>query len=130
MIGETARERAGTRDLMSFIDNCYAAQLGYLRHSSPKLKKYVDQIPGAAEAYRVGNDRAIAELEEFVSEGPFLAGERVTIADCAFFSLVQYSDVLHGIKLPDNCIKLKAFYDFFGSRHSARMGSDLPEAWK
>ncbi len=127
MIGESPRERGRTRDLLSFIDNCYFAKINLLGQTSPMFKEYFTQTPETAEFFLNRYNRAIFELEDFVSDGPFLAGERVTIADCSFFSLVQYAETIHGTSLPQHCVKLRGFAERFGNRPSAKMGADLPD---
>lgn len=125
MIGTTPRERAKTRDLMSMINDCYLYQLNYLAQISPFFKDMLVQSPEAADAFLFRYNRVISVLEEVASDGPFLAGERVTMADCAFYSLVQYTEIVYGAKLPEQSKKLQAFYERFASRPSGKMG-DMP----
>lgn len=118
MIGETAAERAVTRDLMNVIDDLTHAMANWTRCGSPLMAAYAPQSAEAAAFAATGYAKKLKLLDMLV-RGEFLAGSSVTIADCMAMAVLQNADGLHGVPIPADCPALAAWYDRFSKRPSA-----------
>lgn len=126
MIGTTPQERAHTRDLANMVNDCSLYQLNYLAQISPIFEGMIEQSEQAANAFFSRYKRVNSELEQVISDGPFISGERLTYADCMLFALLQYVDRAYKASIPKDCPKLNAFYKRFSERPSAQMDK-LPD---
>lgn len=121
LIGTTPEERAHTRVLLNVIDEA-ATQFGIWCHKgSPIFASREPQHEAAAgfaaEAY-YGRLRKLDLLVD-ESDGPFLAGEHVTMADCVAMATLQFAEGFYSIPVPQDCPNLMRWYALFSTRQSA-----------
>ena len=121
MIGRSAVEQARTREAMSIADEA-ALQFGVWSHKgSPVFAGMEEQHPTAA---RYGAEAYLKQLERLdlilgESQGPFLTGPDITIADCIAMATVQFAEGGYGVPLPEKLDRLRAWYKRFQQRPSA-----------
>jgi glutathione S-transferase len=123
MLGATPEKRARTREFVAVIDEA-AIQLGiWCRKGSPLFagveKQSQEAATFAADAY-YGRLRLLDVLAK-ETEGPFLAGSQVTIADCIAMATLQFAENVYGVPVPSGCQTLSDWYADFGSRPSATL---------
>ena len=123
LIGSTPLERARTRELIALIADTYAFFSSYAKHASPAMAGFVEQHAQFAAAYRREYLAALKSLEIVASGAQFLCGERLTIADCIFFSSAQFAHLFYDVELPEDCSKLRTHYGRFSARRSAQPAS-------
>ena len=58
-------------------------------------------------------------LEARIGEGPFLAGERPTVADCTLFAALRFAR-FGGVEIDPACVRLQRWFARFEERPSAR----------
>jgi glutathione S-transferase len=75
--------------------------------------------PGVAEEERRALPAALAALEARIGEGPFLAGERPTVADCTLFAAFGFAR-FGGVAIDPACVRLQRWFAEFSERPSAR----------
>lgn len=121
MIGPTSEARARTRVLLSVIDEA-ATQFGIWCHKGSEIfasrePQHETAAGFAAEAYY---DR-LRKLDVLAGEsnGPFLAGENVTMADCVAMATLQFAEGFYSIPVPQECPNLVRWYAMFSTRPSA-----------
>lgn len=129
MLGETAIDRARTREFVSVIDDA-AMQLGiWCRRASPLFagREQQDHMAAtfAADSY-VARLRLLDTLAR-ENDGPFLTGPKATIADCILLATVQFAAHVYGVPLPSRCRKLASWHAHMSSRPSASLPA-YPEA--
>lgn len=123
MLGTTPEERARTREMMAVIDEA-AIQFGIWCHKASPLfaggeVQNQEAATFAADAY-YGRLRLLDALAK-ETEGPFLAGSQVTIADCIAMATLQFAENVYGVPIPSGCPTLEDWYTDFGSRPSASL---------
>ncbi len=123
MLGATPEARARTRELVSVIDEA-ALQFGiWCRKASPLFaageRQSLEAGTFAADAY-YARLRALSTLAR-ETEGPFLAGSHVTIADCIAIATLQFAEQVYGVTMPSDCPELVDFQAAFASRPSAAL---------
>jgi glutathione S-transferase len=117
MLGRTPLERAKTRRLERLCE------IAVLFRAARYVHAVVAPLPGAkpnpalAEWARSELPRGLAVLEAEL--GAFVAGERVTVADCTLFAAFEFAR-LAGLKLEDGYPRLAAWYERFSRRPSAK----------
>lgn len=70
----------------------------------------------AAEAY-YGRLRKLEALAG-ESDGPFLTGESVTMADCVAMATLQVAEGFYSVPVPQDCPNLTCWYAMFSARPS------------
>jgi glutathione S-transferase len=118
MTGETATARALTREMIAIFDEATTFFGIWARHGS---RLNFAQHKQSADAASIGAERFAMKLrlaEAMMPDGRFLAGDRVTIADCVAMALLQFVDEFYGVKIPINCPRLAGWYQAFSSRPS------------
>lgn len=123
MLGVTPETRALTRELVSVIDEA-ATQLGTWCHKASPLfagreRQSLEAATFAADAYHARLRLLDTVMRE--TEGPFMAGSHVTIADCVAMATLQFAEHLYGVPVPVNCPALAEWYGTFASRPSASL---------
>lgn len=123
MLGRTPEERARTREMMAVIDEA-AIQFGIWCHKASPLfaageVQNQEAATFAADAY-YGRLRLLDALAK-ETQGPFLAGSQVTIADCIAMATLQFAENVYGVPIPSGCPTLADWYANFGSRPSATL---------
>ncbi|MEM9488530.1 MAG: glutathione S-transferase family protein [Myxococcota bacterium] len=125
--GRTPGDSARIRDLQSFITEAYNAFNLYCYHTSPVFAGLVAQSGAVSNEMFDRHMAAMDTLERLASGGPFLLGDRLTHADCAFFASAQFACDLYRFPLSPRFPKLRSIYDTFSTRPSAR-GVEYPPA--
>lgn len=125
MSGATPEKRARMREMLSVIDEA-AIQFGIWCHKASPLFAEREQqsreaATFAADAY-YGRLRALDMLVQ-ESDGPFLSGTQVTIADCVTMATLQFAEHVYGVPLPNGCQALGEWYSSFATRPSAALPS-------
>lgn len=122
LLGETAIERAKTREVVSVIDEATIHYGNWVHHVSPLFADHVKQNAHVGAAGNASFVRFTQRLEKYAaaSPGPFLVGENVTIADCITFSALQFMKEVYSVPMPDDCPTLEKWYAMFSERPSAR----------
>lgn len=121
MIGHTPEERALTRELMSVADKA-ALHLGIWCHKGSPVcagaeEQSADAARFAAHSYRRQLDRLDLLLRE--TGGPFLGGDRISLADCVAMATLEFAEGAYGVPLPQELERLGAWYTRFKERPSA-----------
>jgi glutathione S-transferase len=65
-----------------------------VRHTHPALAALDTQVPAIAEANAASATRALKLLDRRLGESPFIAAERVTIADILAFTAVDFARMI------------------------------------
>ncbi|KAI1406914.1 hypothetical protein F5Y13DRAFT_176107 [Hypoxylon sp. FL1857] len=130
MRGGNTRERATTREILALADEA-SSLFGFACHKGSKLFVTLEPVSPAAAGFAMAWAKRNLKLLEDYYEGRFKEdtsdGEKVTIADCVLFSLLQFAkelytqDLLADPELPN----LKRFYSVFRERESARIPQDF-----
>ncbi|XXH05662.1 hypothetical protein Hte_012097 [Hypoxylon texense] len=130
MRGDTARERATTREVLALADEATMA-FGFACHKGSKLFAARETIDPAVSSMVMEWAKRSLKLLEAYYEGRFeeaYSAQEVTMADCVLFSLLQFAKELYGrhlvveeIGLPN----LNRFYDAFMQRESTKIAEDF-----
>ncbi len=117
MIGRTPLERAQTRRLERLCEIAVLFRVGRYVHAT--LAPLPGAKPNPAQAEWAMNElpRGLGVLEAEVGE--FVAGGRLTVADCTLFAAFEFAR-LAGLKLEDGLPRLGAWYERFAQRPSAK----------
>jgi glutathione S-transferase len=118
LIGATPAERARTRELLDVLDQGATHFATWTQHGSPIFIGRVEQIEGAASAARAAYFEQIGVLERMASAGPFLAGDRLTLADCVLGATARFAEGLYGVRLPYTAERLRTIYRHLSARPS------------
>lgn len=121
MIGLSLADRARTREAMSIADEA-ALQFGIWAHkASPVFAGMEEQNPVAARYAAAAYLKQLERLDLILgeSQGPFLTGTEITIADCIAMATVQFAAEGYGVPLPERLKRLTAWYKVFQRRPSA-----------
>lgn len=132
MIGGSPQARARTREFVSVIDEA-ANQFGVWCHKASPMfagreEQSLEAATFAANAYH-GRLRLLDTMMQ-ETEGPFLAGSQVTIADCITMATLEFAENFYGVPFPAHYEVLRAWYVAFRSRPSATMPSYPPPLLK
>jgi len=121
MLGPTAEARARVRELVSIADEM-TTHFSVWNHKGSALfsgHEPQNQVAGgfAAQAYY----KKLNLLEQRAAEkkGEFLAGDKVTIADCVAMAVLQFAEVFHGVPVPSTAPVVGEWYSRFSARPSA-----------
>lgn len=127
LLGTTASERAATRALTAVFDEA-TTYFGIWARQGSRLNAERHMI--SVDAAAVGAERFTSRLriaEAMASDGPFLTGTRVTIADCVAMALLEFVQDFYGVSIPDSCPKIRAWYQRFRERRVAPPCSYPPD---
>jgi glutathione S-transferase len=127
LIGMTTIERAGTREMMDVLDEAATHFASWCQHASPIFTGRVEQISGAAAQGRAAYFAQLDLLNRMASEGPYLSGDRLTMADCVLMATVRFAEGLYGVVLPESAGRLQGIYERLRVRPSMAAPS-FPEA--
>lgn len=124
LLGATPEDRAHTRELVAILDEATAFFGLWARHGS---QVNIGRHSLNPEAARIGAERFATRLRiaEHKVVGPFLCGDKVTIADCVAMALLEFTDKFYGVSLPADCPALAGWYARFAKRPSA-LGPSYP----
>jgi len=93
-----------------------------VRHSHPALAALEKQIPEIAESNRAGATRTLKVFERRLAESPFIAADRVTIADILVATSLDFSRMAKFV-VPDEMENLKRWYAGMLARPAAQAGT-------
>lgn len=119
MIGTTPLERAHSRSLERFVDLGVLLPVGRVVHAT-NSPLGLPPNPAVAQQAREMLEQALGVLDARIGDGPFLAGARVTVADCtlrAAFGFAEFGKV----EIPDRFENVAAWYARFLERPSATL---------
>lgn len=121
-IGDTAVERARMRTYMHLCNEFFNRCMPYYGNALPQFARALTQSPETALWIKPFLDRSLASLETLASaEGPFLMGDRISIADCALYPMVHHNAANYDDHfLTDAYPKLQRWAAMFAKRESAR----------
>ena len=93
MLGATAEERAQTRMLMRIVDQLVVVPMTAGFRGAEGLPMFESRMlclpDAAADLKRLAGD-GLTQVDRIVGEGPWLAGERFSLADILLFSFVEF----------------------------------------
>lgn len=119
MIDTTPEARAHVRAIERIANDAIVRCNFWFLHSHPRFADRVEQSPRVAEEARLWAWELLEALDRFAAAGPFLAGDRPTIADCSLFALFQNCRQLFGISIGDELDAINDWYRRFSQRPSA-----------
>lgn len=117
MLGRTPLERAKTRRLERLCEIAVLFRAARYVHAVLAPLPGTKPNPALAEWARAELPRGLAVLEAEVGE--FVAGARVTVADCTLFAAFEFARAA-GLKLEDGYPRLGSWYERFAARPSAK----------
>jgi glutathione S-transferase len=89
LIGTTPEERAHVRNLERLCDVGVLQSVARLVHAT-RSPLGLPPNPGVAEQARESLAQSLRVLDAAIGDGPFVAGERVTIADCTLRAALRF----------------------------------------
>lgn len=117
LIGETPWERAQTRSLDRIVElEVLVRVMRVFQNTNPAFAVRIRQSAEAAEAARANLTEPLSVLDRMAETGPFLAGQRVTIADCTMLAAAKLAERA-GVVLLDGHPNLARWYEGFSARH-------------
>lgn len=142
MLGTTPEIRAMTREFTFVIDEATTYFGIWTLNASPIFDGRLPQSREAAKTASIAYNRKLKLLDKMtgLTEGEFLTGDEVTIADCVTYSILQFAKDLYSVPIPDDCSHLQQYFDMFSRRKSAEprpfpqeilsLGKGLPDQIK
>ncbi|MEH0197989.1 glutathione S-transferase [Caulobacter sp. CCNWLY153] len=92
-----------------------------VRHSHPALAAIETQIPEVAASNRAAAEKGIRVLDRRLSESPFIAGDRVTIADILAVTGIDFARMARFRPDPE-LVNVKRWLDEMNARPAAKAG--------
>ena len=117
MLGRTPLERARVRRLERLCEIAVLFRVARYVHATLAPLPNAKPVPALADWARADLPRGLAVLEAEV--GTFVAGDRVTVADCTLFAAFEFAR-LADLKLEEGSPRLGAWYERFAMRPSAK----------
>jgi glutathione S-transferase len=121
LIGDTPEERAKTRMWTRRIDlNIAEPALNGFRFSDglKLFEKRIRCIPEAADGLKATAQDKLKWLDGLVGSKPFIAGDKLSMADIMLFAMVDFMGQV-GQAVPADCKNLTAWYGRMKARPSA-----------
>jgi glutathione S-transferase len=124
LLGETAKEKAEVSmwERRAELDG-FAAVMEAIRNSASGLKSRAiagphdyEQIPELAERSKLRVQNFFADFDARLSEVPFVAGQRFSVADITALVAVDFAAKAINLPVPDGHRSLKRWYDAVSSR--------------
>jgi glutathione S-transferase len=124
LLGETAKEKAEVSmwERRAELDG-FAAVMEAIRNAAPGLKSRAiagphdyEQIPELAERSKLRVQNFFADFDARLSEAPFVAGQRFSVADITALVAVDFAAKAINLPVPDGHRSLKRWYDAVSSR--------------
>ena len=124
LLGETAKEKAEVSmwERRAELEG-FATVMEAIRNSAPGLKGRAiagphdyEQIPELAERSKLRVKNFFADFDDRLSEAPFVAGQRFSVADITALVAVDFSAKAINLSVPDEHRSLKRWYDAISSR--------------
>lgn len=123
MLGDTPEQRARTRAMERTALDFGPRNSAVLINTHPFMtiaRPGFKQNPEVAKASVGPRDRMLEVLEAKIGDSEFVAGDKVTIADCTLYAMLNVHHVLYEYEVPDHKPRLKGWYDRFSQRPSAK----------
>ena len=92
------------------------------RHGHPALAAIETQMPELAANGRSGAERAVRLFDRRLAESPFIAGERVTIADILAFTGLDFARMVQ-FQAPETATHFHRWADAMRARPAAAAGT-------
>ncbi|MDR3509310.1 MAG: glutathione S-transferase [Caulobacteraceae bacterium] len=92
-----------------------------VRHSHPALAALETQVPEVAQTNRQGAERALKLFDRRLAESPFIAADRLTIADIVAAISIDFARMAK-FKIPDEMTHVRRWYDAMMARPAAGAG--------
>ena len=93
-----------------------------VRHGHPALAAIETQMPELAANGRSGAERAVRLFDRRLAESPFIAGERVTIADILAFTGLDFARMVQ-FQAPETATHFHRWADAMRARPAAAAGT-------
>jgi len=120
MIGASSLERARVRELERIAEIGVLSSVGTIfQNTSPFFAGRMKQSPEAAENGRARLANNLKVLDDRIGKGPFVAGERPSIADCTLLAALDFGNFA-GVSLDPAYKNVTRWYAGFKERPSAR----------
>ena len=126
LLGETAKEKAEVSmwERRAELEG-FATVMEAIRNSAPGLKGRAiagphdyEQIPELAERSKLRVQNFFADFDDRLSEAPFVAGQRFSVADITALVAVDFAAKAINFAVPGEHRSLKRWYDAISSRPS------------
>lgn len=121
LLGATAEERGRTRMLVRIVDQLVVVPMTAGFRGAEGLPMFASRLlclpDAAADLKRLAAD-GLAQLDRIVGAGPWLAGERFSLADILLYSFVEFGAMV-GQPLDPALTNLAAWRDRVAARPSA-----------
>jgi glutathione S-transferase len=92
-----------------------------VRHSHPALAALETQVPEVAAVNRAGAERALKVFDRRLGESPFIASDRITIADILAFTGLDFARMVQ-FRAPEALTHFKRWSDGMRARPAADAG--------
>ena len=119
MWGKTPEERAVARNLERICDLGVLIATARLVHAT-NSPLGLPPNPGVAEDAREALDKTLSLLDEKIGDGPWVAGERVTVADCTLHAGLAFG-AFRDVHLDPRLANVAAWQARFKQRASANL---------
>jgi glutathione S-transferase len=93
-----------------------------VRHGHPALAAIETQIPEVAASNRAGAERTVKLFDRRLADSPFIAGERVTIADILAFTGLDFARMVK-FQAPETATHFHRWADAMRARPAAAAGA-------
>jgi len=122
MFGRDPRETAIIEMWLRRVEMMLATPLMLaVRHSHPALAALEKQIPEIAESNRRGGERAMKIFDRQLAQSPFIAADRVTMADIVAATAIDFSRMAK-FQIPEEFSHARRWYDEMMARPAAAAG--------
>lgn len=121
LIGATAEQRAQTRMLLRIIDQIVVVPMTAGFRGAEGLPMFNDRVlclPDAAADLKRLAAHGLADIDRIVGSGPWVAGDRFSLADILLFAFVEFGAMV-GQPLAPSLGNLAAWRDRVAARPSA-----------
>ncbi len=92
-----------------------------VRHSHPALAALETQVPEVAENNRMVGERSLRLFDEQLGKHPFIAGDRITMADIVAIVGVEFARMVK-FRLPEELSNLTRWRETMLARDAAKAG--------
>lgn len=119
LIGAEPAERARVRALDRLAEfGVLLPVVAIVRHGHPHFESTIQQSPEIVRAARDELAAGTQCLDKVIGDGPFVAGEAVTVADCCLYAALKHAERM-GVRLGSELPHLRQWYTRFVGRPSA-----------
>jgi len=119
MLGAMPAARARTRQFVHMLDEALTFFGLWGRHGSPLGHGIVRTSQDVAEICAIRYFGQLRLIEKMIGGTEFIAGDRITVADCVAMATLQYAADFYAVPVPPECIKLQTWFEHFSTRPSA-----------